>query len=135
MPITASYDREADALYVRLRDGERRRAVEIDETTYVDVDLDDRPLGIEILYPAMGLDVQAIARQFSIEQQLPAIISAIMSTDAPVSPPTMTGGQRLASTSIVMVSVEGTIAAATGGESTGVGQPDRLIHAGAATLP
>jgi uncharacterized protein YuzE len=55
MPITAEYDREADALYIRLREGERLRAVEIDETTYIDVDADGHALGIEVLYPSMGL--------------------------------------------------------------------------------
>ena len=77
MPITAEYDREADALYVRLRDGERHHAVEIDDSTYVDVDADERPIGIEILYPSLGLDLQPTVRRFGLEQQLAEIISAI----------------------------------------------------------
>jgi|ERR1039458_4464683 uncharacterized protein YuzE len=134
MSITAEYDREADALYVHLRDGERQHAVEIDDSTYVDVDADDQPLGIELLYPAMGLNLQAAARRFSLEQLLPEIISAITDSEAPVSPPTMTGGQRLASTSIVMVAVEGTVAAAREVTSPAIGHPDRFIQVGAPAL-
>lgn len=128
MPITAVYDRDADALYVRLRDGERRRAVEIDDSTYVDVDADEGAIGIEFLYPSLGLNVQAAARAFGLEPQLAAIITAISGTDAPISPPTMTGGQRLASTSTIMINIEGTVPAARGIVSAGVGHADRFIQ-------
>ncbi len=133
MPITAEYDREADALYVRLRDGERHHAVEIDDSTYVDVDADERPIGIEILYPSLGLDLQPTVRRFGLEQQLAEIISAIAGSNAPAPPPTMTGGQHLASTSIVTVAIEGSIAVeATTPElqevASGVGQQDRYIQ-------
>jgi uncharacterized protein YuzE len=134
MPITAEYDREADALYVRLRDGERQRAVEIDDSTYVDVDGDDRPVGIELLYPALGLNLETVVRRFSLEQQLSEILTAIGRTDAPVSPPTMTGGQLLASTSIVTVSIEGTVGAARCIASPGIGHADPFISAGAPSL-
>jgi uncharacterized protein YuzE len=130
MPVTAEYDSAADALYVLLRDGQRQRTVEIDDATYVDVDADDFPVGIELLCPAMGLNLQAVARRFSMEAQLPEIIAAITGTDAPVSPPTVTGGQILASTTIVTVSIEGTVRAARGVESPGIGQADRFIRAG-----
>ncbi|MEA2189673.1 MAG: hypothetical protein QOK16_4684, partial [Solirubrobacteraceae bacterium] len=51
MTIDARYDSEADALYVTLREGDRVRAIEIDEVTYVDVDSEGQALGLEFLYP------------------------------------------------------------------------------------
>jgi uncharacterized protein YuzE len=121
MPLTAEYDPEADALYVRLADGERQRAVEIDDSTYVDVDADGRPIGLELLYPSLGINLLGAARRFALEQQLGEMITAIVETGAPVAPPTMTGGQFLASTTIIRVAVEGTVAAARGVVSPGVG--------------
>jgi uncharacterized protein YuzE len=84
MPITAEYDRESDALYVRLRTGERLRAVEIDETTYIDVDADGQALGIEVLYPSMGLHLTDAVSRVSLHQQLPQILSAVSASGAPV---------------------------------------------------
>lgn len=125
MAITAEYDAEADALYVRLGDGERQRAIEIDDSTYVDVDDVGRAVGLELLYPSLGLNLQEAARRYSLEEQLPRIIAAIVETGAPISPPTMTGGQHLASSAIVTFAVEGTIAATRGGTSPGVAHADR----------
>ena len=130
MQVTAEYDREADALYVRLDDGDRQRAIEIDDSTYVDVDAHGRALGLEFLYPSMGLNLQEATVRFSLEAQLPQIVAAIASTTAPVSLPTMTGGQHLASTAIVRVSVEGTVGAARGTPLESVGHADRLIRSG-----
>ncbi len=111
MPITAEYDRDADALYVRIAEGERARAIEVNDVTYVDVDAENRPLGIELLYPSMGLDVLGLATTLSLEARLGEIIAAITSSDAPVQPLTMTGGQYLGSTSMQHGAVQGTIAA------------------------
>jgi uncharacterized protein YuzE len=124
MPITADYDREADALYVRLEHGDRQRAVEITDSTYVDVDGDDRPLGLEFLYPSMGLNLQEVSRRYGLQHLVPEIVLAIEASGAPVPLPTMTGGSVLASTSTVTVFVEGTIAAATPGASVAVGHGD-----------
>jgi uncharacterized protein YuzE len=46
------YDREADALYVRLRpiaDGEVARTLELEEGVYVDLDSGSRTLGVEFI--------------------------------------------------------------------------------------
>jgi uncharacterized protein YuzE len=129
MPISAEYDSEADALYVHLHDGERQRAVEIDDSTYVDVDAAGRPVGIELLYPSLGLNLQEAARRYSLEAQLPGMIAAIVETGAPISPPTMTGGQHLASSAIVTIAVEGTVAASRGVTSPSVGHADRAPQA------
>jgi len=130
VPLTAEYDPEADALYVRLSTGLRARAVEIDESTYVDVDVDGRPVGIEILYPTMGMSLGGVLDRFSLHQQLPAILAAIARTDAPIPIPTYTGGSRMATSIGMTLTIEGTVGACYGPaprRSLGVTQPDRLI--------
>jgi uncharacterized protein YuzE len=113
MAITAQYDPEADALYVRLRDGERDRAIEIDDALYVDVDAEGRALGIEILYPELGMDLEAVASRFQLHDQLPAIVAAIADTHAPGITPTVTAPDHLVSTSITTYAIEGTVRAGT----------------------
>ncbi|HWV87361.1 MAG TPA: DUF2283 domain-containing protein [Capillimicrobium sp.] len=113
MAITAQYDPEADALYVRLRDGERDRAIEIDDALYVDVDAEGRALGIEILYPELGMDLEAVASRFQLHDQLPAIVAAIADAHAPGITPTVTAPDHLVSTSITTYAVEGTVRAGT----------------------
>ncbi len=44
------YDPDADALYIRLRDGEVDHTVETSKYIYVDVDVNEVPLGLEILF-------------------------------------------------------------------------------------
>lgn len=115
MPITAQYDDEADALYVRLAAGERVRTITIDETTYVDVDAQEHTIGIELLYPSLGIDIVGLLRTLSLEQQLPQIIAAIAASHAPVSLPTFTGGKSLVSYSMTRVAAEGAVSAHHGG--------------------
>ncbi len=43
------YDNEVDALYVRIRDGEVARTLELEEGAYVDLDAESRPLGLEFI--------------------------------------------------------------------------------------
>jgi uncharacterized protein YuzE len=115
MPITAQYDDEADALYVRLAAGERVRTITIDETTYIDLDVAGRTIGIELLYPSMGIDFVALARKLSLEQQLPQIIAAVLASAAPVALPTFTGGGSLISYMTTTVAAEGAVPASHGG--------------------
>ena len=51
------YDREADALYVRLREGRVERTVELAEGAYADLDAEDRPVGLELVALAAFKDV------------------------------------------------------------------------------
>jgi len=112
MPISADYDREADALYVRLAGGDRDHTVEISDTTYVDVDQQGHALGVELLYPSLGLDLNAVAERFELRSLLPEIIAAIAAAGAPLNEKTLTLGHHLASTITVITSFEGTVAAA-----------------------
>jgi len=130
MPIAARYDREADALYVTLHEGVRMRTIEIDEATYVDVDRDGRALGIEFLYPAMGVNLEAAAVRFQLHQQLHAIAAVIAQSGAPGPVITMTGATGfLVATSITTVAIEGTIPASQAKPVEGVTHPDRFICA------
>ena len=67
--MRADYDSEADALYVRLRDGRVARCVELGDCVVVDLDGSGRPLGVEIIspwYPFAGHLAEA-ARRFGID--------------------------------------------------------------------
>ena len=44
------YDPEADAIYIHLRDGEVDHTIESSKYIYVDVDANNVPLGLEILF-------------------------------------------------------------------------------------
>ena len=44
------YDPQADAIYIRLREGEIDNTVQVGKYIYADVDDNDVPLGLEILF-------------------------------------------------------------------------------------
>ena len=77
MPISATYDKEADALYIRLREGDRARTIEIDEAHYVDVDEQGAALGIEILYPTTGSRIGEILERFGLAGQLEEVARVV----------------------------------------------------------
>lgn len=76
--ISAEYDAEADALYVRL--GSLRRGVdetiEIDESRLVDLDEEGRPIGIEIL-GLVNYRIDDIAERFGLENRLADIDASV----------------------------------------------------------
>ena len=43
------FDSEADALYIRIKDGRIERTIELDEGVYADLDAEDHPLGLEFI--------------------------------------------------------------------------------------
>lgn len=49
-------DTEANALYLYVRDGEVARTLEVEEGVYLDLDAEDRPLGLEFVYAEDFLD-------------------------------------------------------------------------------
>jgi uncharacterized protein YuzE len=57
---SARHDREADALYVRLREGPAARTEELDDFRNVDYDADGRPIGIEFLAASRGVDLRDV---------------------------------------------------------------------------
>lgn len=131
MSIIARYDADADALYVTLRHGVRSRAVEIDEATYVDIDAAGQALGLEFLYPAMGMSLDAAVSRFQLHSRRHAIAAAIAVAGAPGEIPTMTGGASggLVSSTIMTVAIEGTVPAALGVPVQAITHPDHVIYA------
>jgi uncharacterized protein YuzE len=77
MSFTATYDPDADAAYIRLRSGTRQTTIEIDERHYVDVDDHGGVLGIEVLYPRMGLDLGQICDEFGLGNDQAEIVRAL----------------------------------------------------------
>ena len=67
MLVQTVYDQHADALYIRLREGDVARTDEIDDLTFVDVDASGDLLGIEVLHPARAVPTQAIFQQYNIQ--------------------------------------------------------------------
>ncbi len=63
------YDADADAVYLRLREGTVAETVEVEEMVYVDVDAEGRPLGVEF---AVASDVLGFLERQGGEFVLPA---------------------------------------------------------------
>lgn len=64
-----TYDTQADAIYIRLREGEFARNREVDPGLVLDIGLNDELLGIEILDASTRVNVSDIAN-ISIEMPL-----------------------------------------------------------------
>ena len=56
-----SYDKEADAIYIKLRDGSFSKNKIIDDITILDLDKDDNVLGIELLNASKRMPQQSLA--------------------------------------------------------------------------
>lgn len=64
--FNASFDHEADALYITLRVGTVKRTVEIEASTLVDVDEHGNALGIEVIHPSRNWAVEQVIDTFHI---------------------------------------------------------------------
>lgn len=63
-----TYDDEADALYVRLvEDVEPVRSVVVDDDRAVDMDEEDRVVGIEVLGASESVQLQDLIARFSLD--------------------------------------------------------------------
>ena len=83
MAISANYDDQADALYLRIREENRVRTEEFDDCHYVDVGEDGDPVGIEILYPDMGLALEEIAERYGLQSILEELLAAARAVHTP----------------------------------------------------
>lgn len=84
MAITATYDPEADALDVRLRDfpdrpGIAQRTAHVDDYHHIELDEKGEPLVLTVLYAGKPgqLDLEEVARAHGLADQLAAIYKAI----------------------------------------------------------
>jgi uncharacterized protein YuzE len=67
MPMLVTYDSSADALYIYLRhDAQVTQSVLVDDDRVVDLDEADKVVGIEILAPSAGFELEDIIERFHL---------------------------------------------------------------------
>lgn len=72
-----TYDADADAMYLKLRDGKIARTEELDGWAYVDVDADGQAVGIEVIHPARNWPVGEAIRRYQITGTDRALLEAM----------------------------------------------------------
>lgn len=78
MSITANYDPEARAMYVRLQAGPVASSVEIDDDLVIDMAADGTPVGLELLdVPAARQQISGLAVRFGFPDALDEVLAAI----------------------------------------------------------
>ena len=68
--LKVEYDREADALYVTLREAECAYTKPLGELRNVDYGADDLPIGIEWFHVSKGVDLADVPQAKEIEDTL-----------------------------------------------------------------
>lgn len=64
--LSTEYDREADALYLRLRAGMACRTQEVDPGTLVDLDEHGELLGIEVIRPSRAWPLEEVLSRYHV---------------------------------------------------------------------
>jgi uncharacterized protein YuzE len=82
--VRAKYDREADAIYLRLSDQPVARTAEVTDMHMVDLDANGVPVGIEILDPS-DPRLEEIAARFGLLDSLLALRNAVDASMADTS--------------------------------------------------
>jgi len=68
-----NYDPQADAIYIRLREGEVDNTLPVGKYIYADVDADGVPLGVEILFASRVMASKALTSvSFNVSPMLPS---------------------------------------------------------------
>lgn len=65
-----TYDREADAIYIKLADGHYAYGQDLDDSRRVDFDANGAPIGIELLNVSDGVDVADLPARPAVEAAL-----------------------------------------------------------------
>lgn len=60
--MKATYDKEADAMNIRVKTGKVYKTLEISDSILVDVDKKGRALGVEILYVSSQMPLKSIIK-------------------------------------------------------------------------
>lgn len=82
-----TYDPQADALYVYLREGMSVvRTIPIDERRNVDLDGENRIVGIEVLSPGASFPVQDLVDRFKLVEYKDFLESVATTAFKPVTP-------------------------------------------------
>jgi uncharacterized protein YuzE len=58
--MKATYDKAADAMYIRVKSGKIHKTLEVSDAVNIDVDTKGRALGIEILYVSSQMPLKNI---------------------------------------------------------------------------
>jgi uncharacterized protein YuzE len=66
------YDREADAVYIQLRDAPYERGEDLDGARRIDYGADGRPIGVEVLNVSLGVKTSHLPDEREIAQLLAA---------------------------------------------------------------
>jgi uncharacterized protein YuzE len=69
---TIDYDREADAVYVQLRDAPYERGEDLDGARRIDYGADGQPIGVELLNVSLGVKTSNLPDEEEIAQLLVA---------------------------------------------------------------
>ena len=64
------YDKQADAIYVRLGQGEYAYGEELDTERQIDYAADGKPIGVELLCVSEGVDLRNLPEQEAISKLL-----------------------------------------------------------------
>ena len=64
------YDKEADAIYIKLKRGKYAYGRELDDLRRIDYDAKDHPIGIELLCVSRGIDTMDLPRRREIDELL-----------------------------------------------------------------
>ena len=82
-----TYDPQADALYVYLRENLCAvRTISLDERRNVDLDGENRIVGIEVLSPSMSFPIQDLLDRFELGEYKDFLESVASTTFKPVTP-------------------------------------------------
>ena len=85
MPATATFDREADAVYVTLSDRQYAFGEDLDHVRRIDYAEDGTPIGVELLCVSDGVDLTSVPRADEVGELLRQLGSARWPEDAPVA--------------------------------------------------
>jgi uncharacterized protein YuzE len=80
--ISTSLDTEADALYITLRKGTIARTEELDDDTFVDLDAQGVPLGIEVMHPARTWPLQVYLERYRVAGEERALLEQLVPSAA-----------------------------------------------------
>lgn len=66
------YDKDADAIYIKIKQGKYAYGKDLDDLRRVDYDVKDHPIGIELLCVSHGIDTADLPQRHEIEELLSA---------------------------------------------------------------
>jgi len=68
--VEIRYDKEADAVYLRLSDEQYAYGEELDPERRIDYDADGKPIGIELLCVSEGVDLRNLPEYDAVSELL-----------------------------------------------------------------